>query len=297
MNQIGLQKFLKTWHHRDNELVFHLPRVIRLKLAKCTIMTSQQHALVQRMMMPAWQKRSSPWPALSENSIAWAVVRVENAFSRISHWVLGPSQGELPNVLFIQYQRYWRLNLNKEGHWTELSVWLPFRTAVNAILLIRLLKASLPARSLCEGNTMQAVQTPQKGIALESHTSAVWPLAVLGRSVESPQTPSQLQSGEQNRFSIYDSRCARQRAPRQMAAYCSSYLHFWMFGVGGRDAELCKKHKPVSHTWMWLRYETMSTCGKECFTFITVCTYMLTVLSLFTAIMLSRCKWNVSLSL
>lgn len=31
----------------------------------------------------------------------------------------------------------------------------------------------LPARSLCEGNTMQAVQTPQKGIALESHTSAV----------------------------------------------------------------------------------------------------------------------------
>lgn len=121
-------------------------------------------------------------------------------FSCISHRVLGPSQGEMHIVLFIQYQRYRRLNLNKDGYWTELSVWLPFRIAVNAILLIRLLRASLPARSLCEGNTMQAVQTPQKGIALESHTSAVWPLAMLGRSVESLWTPSQLQSRKQNRF-------------------------------------------------------------------------------------------------
>jgi len=123
--------------------------------------------------------------------------QIENASLCISSWVLGPSQ-KMPIVLFIQYQRCWCLNPNKEGHWTELSVWLPFRTAVNAILLILLLKASLPARSLCEGNTMQAVQTPQKGIALESHTSAVWPLPVLWRSAESLRTPSQLQSGEQN---------------------------------------------------------------------------------------------------
>lgn len=158
----------------------------------------------------------------------------------------------MPVVLFIQYQRCCCLNLNKDGHWTELSVWLPFRIAVNAILLIRLLKASLHARSLCEANTMQAVQTPQKGIALESHTSAVWPLAMLGRSVESLWTPSQLQSGEQNRFQMCDSRCKRQRAPRQMAPYCFPYLHFCMFGVGGTDAKLCKLHEPVSHTWMWL---------------------------------------------
>lgn len=169
---------------------------------KSFIMTSQQQtcSLVQWMMMPSWQKHRSSWLAIPETSVAWAVCWAENTSPCASPWVLGPSQSEMPIVLFIQYQRCWHFNLNKEGHWTELSVWLPFRTAVNAILLILLLKASLPARSLCERNTMQAVQTPQKGIALESYTSAVWPLAMLGRSVESLWTPSQLQSREQNRF-------------------------------------------------------------------------------------------------
>lgn len=37
-----------------------------------------------------------------------------------------------------------------------------------------------PARSLCEANTMQPVDSPQKGITLESHTSAGWPLAMWG---------------------------------------------------------------------------------------------------------------------
>lgn len=41
-------------------------------------------------------------------------------------------------------------------------------------------KSLSPARSLCEVNTMQPVDSPQKGIALESHTSAGWPLAVWG---------------------------------------------------------------------------------------------------------------------
>lgn len=36
------------------------------------------------------------------------------------------------------------------------------------------------ARTLCEVNTMQPVDSPQKGIALESHTSAGWPLAMWG---------------------------------------------------------------------------------------------------------------------
>lgn len=158
-------------------------------------MTSQQHTLcfssVNDDASLAVAQKTPMLELLSEQKMP---------FLCISHWVLGPSLGEMPIVLFIQYQRCRRLNLNKEGHWTELSVWLPFRTAVNAILLIQLLKAFLPVRSLCEGNTMQAVQTPQKGIALESHTSAVWPLAMLGRSVESLRTPSQLQSREQNGF-------------------------------------------------------------------------------------------------
>ena len=36
-----------------------------------------------------------------------------------------------------------------------------------------------PRWRLCEGNTMRAAQTPQKGIALESHTSAERPLPVV----------------------------------------------------------------------------------------------------------------------
>lgn len=60
-------------------------------------------------------------------------------------------------------------------------------------------KSLSSARWLCEANTMQPVDSPQKGIALESHTSAGWPLAV-GSSVESLWAPSQIQSGEQNRF-------------------------------------------------------------------------------------------------
>lgn len=195
MNKNELQSSWKLHDHNTTEWVCLLPNV-QINLPN----VSWHHNNIQWMMMPAWRRHSSPWPALSEHSVAWALVRVKNAFFCISRWVHGPSQGEMPIVLFIQYQKCWCLNLNKEDHWTELSVWLPFGTAVNAILLIRLLKASLPARSLCEGNTMQAVQTPQKGIALESHTSAVWPLAMLGRSVESLWTPSQLQSGEQNRF-------------------------------------------------------------------------------------------------
>lgn len=159
-------------------------------------MTSQQNTLcfssVNDDASLAEAQKTAMLELLSEQKMLFS--------PRISHWVLGLSQGEMPIVLFIQYQRCRRLNLNKEGHWTELSVWLPFRTAVNAILLIQLLKGSPPVRSLCEGNTMQAVQTPQKGIALESHTSAVWPLAMLGRSVESLRTPSQLQSREQNGF-------------------------------------------------------------------------------------------------
>lgn len=198
-------------------------------------------------MVPAWQEQSSPWPALSENSIAWAVVRVENAFPCISHRVLVRSQGEVPIVLFIQYQRCRRLNLNKEGHWTELSVWLPFRTAVNAILLIRLLKAALPARSLCEGNTMQAVQTPQKGIALESHTSAVWPLLCRGGRLNPCGHP--VSSSQGNRIdskSVIRGAHDREHPGKwQLIVFC--YLHFWMFGVDGRDFELCKIHEPVSH--------------------------------------------------
>lgn len=108
---------------------------------------------------------------------------------------LGHYRVKCPLFCLYHSKRCWWLNINKDGHWTELPVWLPFRIAVNAILLIL-----LPARSLCEVNTMQALQSPQKGIALESHTSAVWPLAVLGRSVESLWTPSQLQSEKQNRF-------------------------------------------------------------------------------------------------
>lgn len=169
---------------------------------------------------------------------------VKNTSCCISRWVLGPSEKKRI-VLFIQYQRCRRLNPNKEGHWTELSVWLPFRTAVNAFLLILLLKASLPARSLCEGNTMQAVQTPQKGIALESHTSAVWPLAVLWRSAESLWTPSQLESREQNRFKICDLRHTRQQVPKWMALYCFSQFTLCTSGVGGRNFKLCRT--TVSH--------------------------------------------------
>lgn len=84
---------------------------------------------------------------LWENTIAWAI-RVKSAFLCTSHRDPGPSQGEIHIVLFIQYQRCLRLNLNKEGHWTELSVWLPFRTAVNAFLLIQLLKASPCKKSM-----------------------------------------------------------------------------------------------------------------------------------------------------
>lgn len=42
-----------------------------------------------------------------------------------------------------------------------------------------------PARTLCEVNTMEPVDSPQKGIALESHTSAGWPLA-MGRARPNP---------------------------------------------------------------------------------------------------------------
>lgn len=158
-------------------------------------------ATVEWKKMADWWRCSFYWLTLPQITIASAVAfsLVKKTSCCISRWVLGSSQ-KMRIVLFIQYQRCRCLNPNKEGHWTELSVWLPFRTAVNAFLLILLLKASLPARSLCEGNTMQAVQTPQKGIALESHTSAVWPLAVLWRSAESLWTPSQLESREQNRF-------------------------------------------------------------------------------------------------
>lgn len=170
---------------------------LQLKLAKITIMTSQQHTLCFSLVDDA--------ASLAEARLSLAGLSENCRQSRTClslHLSLSPWDitGWNAIVLFIQYQRCCCINLNKEGHWTELSVWLPFRTAVNAILLIRLLKASLPVRSLCEGNTMQAVQTPQKGIALESHTSAVWPLAMLRRSVESLWTPSQLQSREQNRF-------------------------------------------------------------------------------------------------
>lgn len=41
-------------------------------------------------------------------------------------------------------------------------------------------KSLSSGRRLCEANTMQPVDSPQKGIALESHTSAGWPLAVWG---------------------------------------------------------------------------------------------------------------------
>lgn len=41
-------------------------------------------------------------------------------------------------------------------------------------------KCLYPARSLCEANTIQPVDSSQKGIALESHTSAGWPLAMWG---------------------------------------------------------------------------------------------------------------------
>lgn len=41
-------------------------------------------------------------------------------------------------------------------------------------------KSFSPAKSLCEVNTMPPVDSPQKSIALESHTSAGWPLAVWG---------------------------------------------------------------------------------------------------------------------
>lgn len=214
-------------------------------------------------MMPAWQRHSSPWPALSENSIAWAVVRIENAFSCISRWVLGPSKGEMPIVLFIQYQRCWCLNLNKEGHWAELSVWLPFRTAVNAILLIRLLKASLPARSLCEGNTMQAVQTPQKGIALESHTSAVWPLAMPGRSVESPWTPSQGNRID-SKSVIRGARLGKR--PRKWQLIVFPIYTFWC------SAWVVEAPNSAKHTNLCLSpgcdWE-MNPC-RECFTFIAV---------------------------
>lgn len=161
---------------------FYLPTVIQPKLAKCTIMTSQQHTLCFSWVSndASLAEAQLPLASIIRKQHCLSCCQSRKCLSCISHRVLGQSQGEMHIVLFIQYQRYRRLNLNKEGYWTELSVWLPFRTAVNAILLIQLLKASLPTRSLCERNTMQAVLTPQKGIALESHTSAVWPLAVLG---------------------------------------------------------------------------------------------------------------------
>lgn len=236
-------------------------------------------ALVQWMMMPSRQRHSSPWLALSGNSNASLVVRGENAFSCISRWVLGPSQGEMPVVLFIQYQRCWCLNLNKEGHWTELSVWLPFRTAVNAILLIRLLKASLPTRSLCEGNTMQAVQTPQKGIALESHTSAVWPLAMLGRSVDSLWTPSQLQSGNRidSKSVIQGVHVSEHPGKWQRIVSLFTLLNVrcrWYRLWTLQNAQTCFSHLDVTELWfhvsMWSRmfhlcYEMHTGYGRYSF--------------------------------
>ena len=68
-------EFQKTHTHthiRDTEWDFRLPTVIGPQLAKCTIMTSQQHTLCSGsvwMMMPAWQRHSSPWPAYLKTAL------------------------------------------------------------------------------------------------------------------------------------------------------------------------------------------------------------------------------------
>ena len=72
MNKIGLQSSRKHTHIRDTEWDFRLPTVIGPQLAKCTIMTSQQHTLCSGsvwMMMPAWQRHSSPWPAYLKTAL------------------------------------------------------------------------------------------------------------------------------------------------------------------------------------------------------------------------------------
>ena len=209
----------------------------------------------------------------------WAVVRVETAFPCISQRVLVPSRGEVPIVLFIQYQRCRCLNLNKEGHWTELSVWLPFRTAVNAILLIQLLKAPLPARSLCEGNTMQAVQMPQKGIALESHTSTVWPLLCWGGRLNPRGHPVSSSRGRRiDSKSVTRGAHDSEHPGKWQLIVFAIYTNQCSVWVAETPTELWKIHEPVSHTWISLRYESMWTNGRKCFTGIIVCTHIHSVI-------------------
>lgn len=115
-------------------------------------------------------------------------------------------------------------------------------------------KSLHPARSLCEANTMQTVQTPQKGIALESHTSAVWPLAALGNLAESLQTPSRLQLGGTEQILTRGIGGASQ----QMTPHCFLYLYFWMLGVGGWGANFCKLHSSRNSEWLDVSVVTQS---------------------------------------
>ena len=113
---------------------------------------------------------------------------------------------------------------------------------------------SLPARwSLCEGNTMRAAQTPQKGIALESHTSAEWPLLVWWRLARSQRTPTE---------NWKDSELRRRAEPPQMAAYCFHHLYDWIFSAGGADIDWWTR---ITVVWTGKRKREMTRGLTFCF--------------------------------
>lgn len=167
--------------------------------------------------------------------------------------------------LFRQYERCWRLNLNKDGHWTELSVWLPFRIAVNAFLLILLLKEPLPCKKSMWGEYNAASWLTTKGHCIRKPYLCWVTFGCVGSSVESLWAPSQIQSGEQNGFLKCDWRCAHQRTPKQMAPHCFLYLHFWMSAWVGA--------MPTS-AFSWDRNILPDLMEKsKCFSWMSFCSY------------------------
>lgn len=136
---IGLAKRLASL-----STFLHLPTVKRPKHARRYHDIVTTKLVLQSVIVPARCCRSSPWPPSSEKLHCWALLYGERYLLSLAEESLDHPGVKVLLFCLCNKRQCRGLHLNKAAHWTELSVRLAFRIAVNAFLLTRLLKVPPP---------------------------------------------------------------------------------------------------------------------------------------------------------